>query len=335
MAHQSKKQQIIGGLSFGTSYTRVAITRKTERSLDSSDFDLFRNEDVTSPIIYGYGLIANIPKIQLSSNPRVQLNEQVLGEIKNFIKSKSFMIPDYYMIAVPGYFNDSQRQETAYVAQKAQIPVIGIVTEPISIVAAIQQRYQIDNGTVLIVDFGGGSLDVSIVEVEYNKYILKAATCDSSIGGEAIDALIIDEMVTRFRRNNPGKDPRHYPNSMAFLKLKAEEAKIQLSSIKQSTIVIPNFVDGITLNETLTRSDFDSLCDCIIDNLLDCIDNAFDDALISQDDITHILLVGGSSKIPDVKSYVTEYFDERIEPLEIPDKAIAVGAAILCNEMLN
>ena len=283
------------------------------------------------------------PRILINNAGNIQyiypeeITALVLGEVKETIKMKTGRLPDHCIITVPAHFDELQRDAIRDAAAIAQLPLTTLVSEPTAAVVAFQHFCQFDEGTVLVYDFGGGNLDVSIVQVQDDRYVVKAVSGDRALGGDDIDNLIVDEMVKRFMGKNPGNDPRRNPGSMAILKAKAEEAKIQLSSSNTSNILIPNFVGGLPLNETLTRAQFEFLCEDIFSKLTDCIDIALEDALISRDDITHIILVGGSSYIPQVRVIVSEYFEDRIRPLNAvsPETAIAVGAAILCDKKVK
>ena len=265
-----------------------------------------------------------------------QISAIVLGEVKEIIKSKVGRLPDHCIITVPAYFNELQRAATKHAAEIAELPLVTIINEPTAAAIAYQHFYNFDEGIFLVYDFGGGTLDVSIVEINNNKFIVRAVSGED-FGGDDIDNVIVNEMVKRFMEKNPGKDPHKNPRSMGLLKAKAEEAKIQLSSSFEARIVIPYFVDDLTLDEKLTRSAFIFLCDDIFEKLTDCIERAMEDAGISKDKFTHILLVGGSSYIPYVRTTVSEYFGNDIPPLNAvpPDTAIAVGAAIFCDKMVK
>ena len=286
----------------------------------------------------------NNPVIEVEVNGKTetyypeQISGIVLGEVLEIVKNKTGKLPDHCIITVPAYFNELQRAATKHAAEIAKLPVMHLVNEPTAAAVAFQYFCKFDKGTVLVYDFGGGTLDVSIVEVNNNKFEVKAVAGNTALGGEDIDATIVQEMVERFMKKHPGKDPRTNPRSMALLKLKAEEAKIQLSSTVEARIVITNFLGSDDLDETLSRAKLEFICDDdIFSKLTECVDKAIEDAGIDQEDITHIILVGGSSYIPIVRQTIAEYFENRITPLNAvaPDTAIAVGAAILCDKMVK
>ena len=265
-----------------------------------------------------------------------QISSIVLGQVKEIVKMKTGKMPDKCIITVPAYFNDLQRAATKSAAEIADLPIIHIINEPTAAAVAFQHYNNFDKGTVLVYDFGGGTLDVSIVEVDGPKFTVKAVSGDTALGGEDIDAAIVERMLEKFQKKYPDA-PKPNEKNLAILKLKAEETKIQLSTALESRMVIPNFAGKYDLAETLRRAEMELICDDIFSKLTDCIDTAIEEAHITPDDITHIILVGGSSHIPLVNSTVSEYFDNRIKPLAAvnPDEAIALGAAILCDKMEN
>ena len=329
--------QIIAGIDIGTTSTRVAIAKRTGAQLNFSNQIEYGSTPSTITLENGEIVVIKIPKSQLSTNPRNQIDEHVLGNVKDIIRNKIGRLPDHCIITIPPCFDQSQRQAIMNAAQNAQLPLLEISSEPnAAAIACLQNHQNQDNENVLIYDYGASSLDVSILEARNNKYLIRAVCGDTSIGGEAIDDLIVNEMVRRFMGKNPGKDPRSNPSSMSQLKLLAEEAKIQLSSSTESRIVIPNFFEDLTLDETLHRAALELLCDDIFSKITECIDSAIEDACISQDEITQIILLGGSSNIPMVRKTIRDYFEDRIVPLSVvsPETAIAVGAVILCDKKL-
>ena len=265
-----------------------------------------------------------------------QISALVLGECKNIVKAKTGRYPDKCIITVPAYFNELQRTATMKAAKIAGLNVLKLVNEPTAAAIAFQDKFHFTKGTILVYDFGGGTLDVSILEVNENKYMVKAVAGDTAFGGEDIDALLLEEMLRRFKKKNPGVDPSKDSRAIARLKLQCEEMKKQLSTNITSRIYIDKFYNGRDLDETIQRATFESLCDDLFEKITDVIDSAITDAGLSPDDITHLILVGGSSAIPYVSQTISEFFDERLKPLQgavNPDEAIAIGASILCQKM--
>jgi heat shock protein 5 len=264
-----------------------------------------------------------------------QISAMVLGEVVKIVKNKTGRAPDECIITVPAYFNDMQRQSTLIAAKIAGLNVNRLVNEPTAAAIAFQNKVKFNNGRVLVFDFGGGTLDVSILEVKDNKFIVKAVSGDTALGGEDIDAILMEEMISRFKKAYPDLDPRDNKRSMANLKIKCEEAKCQLSSATEARVAIGSFFQGKDLNEKITRARFNFICDdSIFSKITDPIDEALEEAHLSAEDIDQIILVGGSSHIPAVNDAVTEYFDGRIKPLTAVnvDEAVAIGATIICHK---
>ena len=332
------RDKIIAGIDIGTTNTRVAIAQRTGAQLNFGN--QIEDGSTHSTITLGNGEIAviKIPTSHLSTNPSNQIDEHFIGNVKDIIRNKIGRLPDHCIITIPAYFDQSQRQAIINASQNAQLPLLEITSEQIAAaISCLQNRQNNRRETVLIYDYGARSLDAAIIEVRNNEFSIRAICGDTSIGGEAIDDLIVNEMVRRFMENNPEKDPRSNPTSMSKLKLKAEEAKIQLSSCNVSRIVIPNYLEDLTLDETLQRCAFEFICDDIFSKITECIDSAIEHACISKDEITQLILLGGSSNIPIVRETIRDYFEDRIEPLFVvsPETAIAVGAAILCDKKLK
>ena len=210
-------------------------------------------------------------KIQDGNESKLYSPEQIFGialnDIKEIIKNKTGKLPDHCIITVPAYFDDLQRQAVTHAAEIAQLPLLRLVSEPTAAVKTYQHFCHFNEGTVLIYDLRAANLDVSIVRVNNDKCVVQAVSGDTALGGVDFDIPIVEEMVRRFSQKNPGKDPTTNRDSMKTLKHKVEEAKIQLSSSDEAKIVIPNIVEDLTLDETLTRNQFEFLCDEIFSKL--------------------------------------------------------------------
>ena len=265
-----------------------------------------------------------------------EISSIILNEANRIIKNKTGRNIDECIITVPAYFNDLQRRATMQAAELAGINCIKLVNEPTAAAIAFQEKVKYKNGNVLVFDFGGGTLDVSILNVEGNKYTVKAVSGNTSLGGEDIDNILVNEMVKRFKAKYGGSNIEDSPRAMAVLKEKCEEAKCHLSSSFNKRIIIPNLFNGNDLDESITRSNFEYLCTDIIDNLTNPIDIALEDAGLEVDDIDHIILVGGSSAIPFVYEKIKDHFNEK-EPLKAtdPNESVALGALIVCDKILN
>lgn len=266
-----------------------------------------------------------------------EISAQIIKKCIDMVKLKTGKVPDRCFITVPAYFNHPQRQATERAAQIAGISKVSIANEPTAAAIAYQHKKDLKKGTVLVFDFGGGTLDISIVEVDGNKFTVKAVAGDTSLGGEDIDALIVDEMIKRFKEKNPELSQNINKRSIAILKEKCEEAKHFLSSSITAPIVIPSFCCGKDLNEKLNRAQLEKLCKPLFDKITAPIETALNDAKLTKENIDAVIAVGGSSKIPAVKEIISDYFGDAYVQIDddFSSDGVAVGASIICqNEAL-
>jgi len=232
------------------------------------------------------------------------------------------------VITVPAYFEDAQRQATKDAGKIAGLEVKRIVNEPTA--AALSYGLdKTDNHNILVFDFGGGTFDVSILELGDNVFEVKATSGNNHLGGDDIDEVIIDYLANEFKKEN-GIDLREDIVALQRLKDSAEKAKIELSSAQQTAINIPYITaDGSGpkhLNVNLTRAKFEEICDSIFEKLKEPTKQALKDSKISK--IDKVILVGGSTRIPKVQSLVKEITGLEPDKSVHPDEAVSLGAAI-------
>ncbi|MGK7889111.1 MAG: molecular chaperone DnaK [Leptolyngbyaceae cyanobacterium] len=234
------------------------------------------------------------------------------------------------VITVPAYFNDSQRQATKDAGKIAGVEVLRIINEP----TAASLAYGLDkksNETVLVFDLGGGTFDVSILEVGDGVFEVLATSGDTHLGGDDFDKKIVDYLAEEFQKNE-GIDLRKDKQALQRLTEAAEKAKIELSSATQSEINLPFITatqDGPKhLDMTLTRADFEKLCSDLIDRSRIPVENALRDAKLDKGAIDEVVMVGGSTRIPAVKDLVKRVLDKDPNQSVNPDEVVAVGAAI-------
>jgi molecular chaperone DnaK len=234
------------------------------------------------------------------------------------------------VITVPAYFNDSQRQATKDAGKIAGLEVLRIINEP----TAAALAYGLDkksNETILVFDLGGGTFDVSILEVGDGVFEVLATAGDTHLGGDDFDKKIVDWLAEEFRRNE-GVDLRKDKQALQRLTEASEKAKIELSSTTQATINLPFITatqDGPKhLDVTLTRAQFESMCSDLIDRCRIPVEQALKDAKITSDKLDEVVLVGGSTRIPAVQELVRRITSK--DPCQgvNPDEVVAVGAAI-------
>jgi len=234
------------------------------------------------------------------------------------------------VITVPAYFNDSQRQATKDAGKIAGLEVLRIVNEP----TAAALAYGLDKKTdekIAVYDFGGGTFDISILEVGDNVVEVKSTNGDTHLGGDNIDQVIIDYLVVEFKKDQ-GIDLSGDPMAMQRLKEAAEKAKIELSSAQETDINLP-FVTADQsgpkhLNIKLTRAKFEQMIDGLVKRTIGPCKQALKDAGLKPADIDEVVLVGGSTRIPMVQKAVQDLFGKEPHRGVNPDEVVALGAAV-------
>ena len=234
------------------------------------------------------------------------------------------------VITVPAYFNDSQRQATKDAGKIAGLDVLRIVNEP----TAASLAYGVDKGgehTVLVFDLGGGTFDVSILELSEGMVEVKATSGDTHLGGDDFDHAVMNWMVEEFKKDN-GIDLSADKMSAQRLLEAAEKAKIELSSMMETPINLPFITADATgpkhLDLKLTRAKFDELTHDLVERTMGPTRQAMSDAGLSPSDIDKVLLVGGSSRIPAVQEAIKGYFGKEPDRSVNPDECVSIGAAI-------
>ena len=234
------------------------------------------------------------------------------------------------VITVPAYFNDSQRQATKDAGKIAGLDVLRIVNEP----TAAALAYGLDKDkdeTILVFDLGGGTFDVSILELSEGTFEVQATNGDTHLGGDDFDQRIIDWLAQEFL-NDEGVDLRKDPMALQRLKEAAEKAKIELSSMTQTNINLPFITADASgpkhLDLTLTRAKFNELTSDLVERTMGPTRKAMADADLTADDIDKIILVGGSSRIPAVQDAIRNILHKEPSKGVNPDECVSVGAAI-------
>jgi molecular chaperone DnaK len=234
------------------------------------------------------------------------------------------------VITVPAYFNDAQRQATKDAGRIAGLEVLRIVNEP----TAAALAYGLDkksNEKIAIYDFGGGTFDISVLEVGDNVVEVKSTNGDTHLGGDNLDQRIIEYLATEFKKDQ-GIDLSRDPMAMQRLREAAEKAKIELSSVMESEINLP----FITADQNgpkhlaikLSRSKFEQMCDDLFARTMEPVRQALKDSGLKPSEIDEVVLVGGSTRIPRVQKLVQDFFGKEPHQGVNPDEVVAVGAAI-------
>ncbi len=235
------------------------------------------------------------------------------------------------VITVPAYFSDSQRQATKEAGEIAGLNVKRIINEPTAAALAYGLDKQHKDIKIAVYDLGGGTFDISILELGDGVFEVKSTNGDTHLGGDDFDQVIIDWLANEFK-NDEGVDLRRDPMALQRLKEAAEKAKIELSSSTSTEINLPYImpVDGIPkhLVKTLTRAHFEKLADKLIQATITPCREALKDAALTINDINEVILVGGSTRIPAIQKIVEDFFGKKPSKGVNPDEVVAVGAAI-------
>jgi len=236
------------------------------------------------------------------------------------------------VITVPAYFNDAQRQATKEAGEIAGLNVRRIINEPTAAALAYGLDKQHKDSKVAVFDLGGGTFDVSILELGDGVFEVKSTNGDTHLGGDDFDKVIMDWLADEFKKDMPTMDLHKDPMAWQRLKEAAEKAKIELSSSQETEINLPYItaVDGVPqhLVRKLSRAKFEQLADSLVERTLEPCRKALKDAGLGTSEIDEVILVGGSTRIPRIQEVVEKFFGKKPNRSVNPDEVVAVGAAI-------
>ena len=259
-----------------------------------------------------------------------QISAIVLQKIKEYAEAYLGEKIDKAVITVPAYFNDSQRQATKDAGKIAGLDVLRIINEP----TAAALAYGLDkntSGTIAVYDLGGGTFDISILEIGDGVFEVKSTNGDTFLGGEDFDQRIVNYLADEFKKEN-GIDLKNDRLALQRLKEAAEKAKIELSSATQTDVNLPFITADATgpkhLNIKLTRAKLEALVDDLIERTVAPCKKALADAGLTAGEIKEVILVGGMTRMPKVQEKVKEIFGKEPHKGVNPDEVVAVGAAI-------
>jgi molecular chaperone DnaK len=235
------------------------------------------------------------------------------------------------VITVPAYFNDAQRKATKEAGEIAGFNVRRIINEPTAASLAYGLDKKDQDQTIVVYDLGGGTFDVSILELGEGVFEVKSTSGDTHLGGDDFDSRVINFLADEFKRDE-GIDLRKDPMAMQRLKDAAEKAKIELSSSQKTNVNLP-FITATEsgpkhLNIDISRSKFEKLIDDLVQKTIEPCKKSLSDAGLSKSDIDEVILVGGSTRIPKIQEVVQEFFGKEPSKGVNPDEVVAVGAAI-------
>jgi heat shock protein 1/8 len=324
-----------------------AAKNQASMNAENTIFDVKRliGRKIDDPVIqediknWPFGVVnnsANKPAVSVTyKNERKEFTPE---EISSMILTKMKEIAESYLgsevknavITVPAYFNDSQRQATKDAGAIAGINVLRIINEPTAAAIAygLEKANKEKATNVLIFDLGGGTFDVSILNIEDGIFEVLATAGDTHLGGEDFDNRIVNHLLTDIKRKHK-IDLKDNARAMRRLRTAAERAKRTLSTSAQTSIEVDSLYDGIDFFTTLTRARFEELCQDLFRDTLAPVERVLQDSKLDKSSIDEIVLVGGSTRIPKIQSLLSQFFNGKELSRSInPDEAVAYGAAV-------
>ena len=354
----SNKKNVSGaaiGVDLGTTFSAMAVmeagkstiisnaegTRTTPSVVHLKDEEVIVGQVARNQAIVDPPHTIRSIKRKMGSNEKVEIDdkEYTPEQISAMILQKLKRDAEAYLgqpvknavITVPAYFNDAQRQATKNAGEIAGLNVLRIINEPTAASLAYGLDKQGKEHTILVFDFGGGTFDVSILELGDGVFEVKATSGDNMLGGDDIDQIIMDHLISNFKKSS-GIDLNNDATAVQRLKEAAEKAKIELSTKTKVEISIPFITADKNgpkhLREDLTRAKFEELISGILKRLEGPTKAALKDAGMSLDKIDKVIFVGGSTRIPVVQQLVKRLTGKEGDKSVNPDEAVAVGAAI-------
>ena len=325
-----------GERKIGDPAKRQAVTNpdKTIYSIKrfmGSSFDEIKNE--TSKVPYKVVKENNSPKVQINDrtySPQ-ELSAAILQKMKQTAEDYLGQSVTEAVITVPAYFNDAQRQATKEAGEIAGLTVKRIINEPTAAALAYGLDKMSKDMKIVVFDCGGGTHDVSVLELGDGVFEVLSTDGDTHLGGDDFDQALIDHLVSEFKKEN-GMDISKDPMALQRLREAAEKAKIELSSSPQTEINLPYVTADSTgpkhLVMTITKSKFDQLTQSLVDRTIEPCKRAMSNANLTVGEIDEIILVGGSTRIPAVQEAVKKFFGKEPSKGVNPDEVVALGAAI-------
>ena len=326
-----------GEIKVGDPAKRQAVTNPTKtvasiKRFMGNKFSESSNEAKNMPykVVKGDN---NTPRVDIDGRlytPQ-ELSAMVLQKMKKTAEDYLGTDVTSAVITVPAYFNDSQRQATKEAGEISGLKVERIINEP----TAAALAFGLDKGStdrkIAVYDLGGGTFDISILELGDGVFEVLSTNGDTHLGGDDFDQAIIDFLADEFKKSED-IDLKSDPMALQRLKEAAEKAKIELSSSTQTEINLP-YISATSsgpkhLVKTLTRSKFEQLSDTLVKRSMQPVQKALDDAGLSTNDINEVILVGGSTRIPIIQNEVEKFFSKKPSKGVNPDEVVAVGAAI-------
>ncbi len=331
-AYKSDGERLVGAPAKRQAITNPQNTIFSIKRFMGRKYDEVPAEIKTIPyeVISGDGGLARVKVGERLYTPQ-EISAMVLQKLKQTAENYLGESVTEAVITVPAYFNDAQRKATKEAGKIAGLTVRRIINEPTAAALSYGLDKKEQDITVAVFDLGGGTYDISILDLGEGVFEVKSTNGDTHLGGDDFDQRLIDHIADEFKKNE-GVDLRKDPMALQRLKEAAEKAKIELSSATQTTINLPFITatqDGpkhLTLD--LTRARFEQLIDDLIERTVGPMRQALKDAKLSKDQIDEVIMVGGSTRVPIVQQTVEQFFGKKPNYSVNPDEVVAVGAAI-------
>ena len=326
-----------GEIKVGDAAKRQAITNPTKtiysiKRFMGESFDKVSAEASAVPykVVKGDN---NTPRVDIDGKlyTAQELSAMTLQKMKKTAEDYLGTSVSEAVITVPAYFNDAQRQATKEAGEIAGLKVRRIINEPTAAALAYGLDKKDDDRTIAVFDLGGGTFDISILELGDGVFEVKSTNGDTHLGGDDFDQVIIDWLASEFQADE-NMDLKQDPMALQRLKEAAEKAKVELSASTQTEINLPYITATATgpkhLVRTLSRAKFEQLADSLIQRSIEPCKKAMEDAGLTNSDIDEVILVGGSTRIPAIQEVVKKFFGKEPSKGVNPDEVVAIGAAI-------
>ena len=319
----AKRQAVINPANTFFSVKRFIGSKESEVSADSKQLPYSITNDSND------NLKIKCPALDKEFSPE-EISAQVLRKLINDASEYLKQDVKQAVITVPAYFNDSQRQATMDAGKIAGIEVLRIINEP----TAASLAYGLDkkqNETILVFDLGGGTFDVSILEVGDGIFEVLATAGDTNLGGDDFDKVLVNWLIKDFKEKE-GIDLTNDIQALQRLTEAAEKAKMELSTVEKTNVSLPFITADNTgpkhIDKQLTRQVFETLCENLIERCRIPVEKALTDARLEKADINEVVLVGGSTRIPAIQELVQSLTNKKPNQSVNPDEVVAIGAAI-------
>lgn len=260
-----------------------------------------------------------------------EISAMILGKMKEIAESYLGTEVKDAVITVPAYFGDAQRQATKDAGVIAGLNVLRIINEPTAAAIAYGLDKNVSDNNILIFDIGGGTFDVSILNIDEGVFEVLATGGDAHLGGEDIDNMLVEFVCTEFNKKNKKleKDIKTNARAMKRIKIACERAKRTLSNVTQASVELDSVHEGIDFNITITRARFESLCSAFFDSCTETVEKVLLDSKLDKNQIHDVVLVGGTSRIPAIRERLSNFFNGKVLNQSVnPDEAVAYGAAV-------